>query len=233
MNVHVFEHDPAEGPGAIAAWAEARGHTLVRMPVFTDVTFPPLTDLDCLIVMGGPMSVHQHRDHPWLPKEKRFLSEAIAAGKPVLGICLGAQLLADALGAKVFQNAEKEIGWFPVRFKDRVPPFAHFPETLTVMHWHGDTFTLPAGARRVAESEACTQQAFVFGDRVIGLQFHLEMGQLEVADLSEALAADLVPGRYVQKREQLLAPPADLPIARAALFGLLDALAATRAGVPG
>ena len=225
MNIHVFEHDPVEGPGTIAAWAEARGHTLVRTPVFSGTPLPQLTDVDFLIVMGGPMSVHEHRDHPWLPSEKRFLGEAIAGGKPVLGICLGAQLLADALGGKVFQNAEKEIGWFPIQIIDRAPPFAHFPETLTVMHWHGDTFTLPDGARRVAESEACAQQAFVLGDRVVGLQFHLEMEQLEVADLSEALAADLVPGRYVQKREKLLAPPADLPVARAALFGLLDELA--------
>jgi GMP synthase (glutamine-hydrolysing) len=225
MNVHLLEHDPAEGPGAIAAWAEERGHTLVRTPVYRGESLPVLTETDFLIVMGGPMSVHQHRDHPWLPDDKRFLGEAIAAGKPVLGICLGAQLLADALGGKVFQNAEKEIGWFPVRLIDRAQPFAHFPEKLTVMHWHGDTFTLPAGARCVAESEACAQQAFVFGDRVVGLQFHLEMGQLEVADLSEALAADLVPGRYVQKRAQLLAPPADLSTARAALFGLLDGLA--------
>src|SRR5262249_33224859 len=128
------------------------------------------------------------------------------------------------LGGKVFQNAEKEIGWFPVRIIDRKPPFAHFPETLTVMHWHGDTYTLPAEARRLAESEACVQQAFVFGDRVAGLHFHLEMGQLEVRDLSAALAADLEPGRYVQKRAQLLAPPTDLSIARAALFGLLNDL---------
>ncbi len=224
MNIHSLEHDPLDGPGTIREWAGERGHALVRTALHADETLPSLDAVDLLVVMGGPMSVHQHRDFPWLPAEKKFIAAAIDTGKPVLGICLGAQLLADVLGGKVFQNSEKEIGWFPVWMIDRAPPFAHFPETLMTMHWHGDTFTLPAGARRVAESDATANQAFVFGDRIVGLQFHPEIAAITPADLD---GLKTPPRRWVQTREQLLATPADIPATRAAFFGLLDALTPT------
>jgi GMP synthase-like glutamine amidotransferase len=176
--------------------------------------------------MGGSMNIYQHRDYPWLVLEKEFLRRAIDAGKPILGMCLGAQLLADVLGGKVYQNPEKEIGWFPVNFVDRSTPFAAFPDTLSVMHWHGDTFSLPPGARLVADSAGCPHQAFVWGDRVVGLQFHLEMGAVNVADLANVSAEDLTPGRYVQSAQELLETPADLTAAHEALFALLDELSA-------
>ena len=225
MKVHSLEHQSYEGPGRIADWARARGHTLTRTALYAGELPPPPEDFDLLVVMGGSMNIYQHRDHPWLAGEKRFLAEVLAAGKPVLGICLGAQLLADALGGKVFQNAEKEIGWWPVRVFDRSAPFATFPETLTVMHWHGDTFSLPPGARAVAESAGCAQQAFVQGDRVVGLQFHLEQGPVNVAELADACAAELTPARYVQTRAQLAELQPGFAETDAALFGLLDALA--------
>ena len=220
MNIHSLEHDPLDGPGIIRDWARERGHTFVRTALHAGDALPAFDAIGLLVVMGGPMSVHQHRDFPWLPVEKRFIAAVIGAGKPVLGICLGAQLLADVLGGKVFQNSEKEIGWFPVRMIDRAPPFAHFPETLTTLHWHGDTFTLPAGARLVAESDATANQAFVLGDRIVGLQFHPEIAAITPADLDGLKAP---PGRRVQTREQLLATPADIPATRAAFFTLLDA----------
>ena len=225
MIVHSLEHQSYEGPGRIAHWAESRGHALTRTALYAGEMPPPLAGFGLLVVMGGSMNIYAHRDHPWLAAEKRFLGEVIAAGKPVLGICLGAQLLADALGGKVFQNAEKEIGWWPVRVFDRRAPFAAFPERLTVMHWHGDTFSLPPGARGVAESAGCAQQAFMHGDRVVGLQFHLEQGPVNVAELADACAAELVPSRYVQTHAQLAEMQPDFVAADAALFGLLDALA--------
>ncbi len=225
MKVHSLEHQSYEGPGRIADWVRARGHTLTRTALYAGELLPPPQDFDLLVVMGGSMNIYQHRDHPWLVGEKRFLAEVLAAGKPVLGICLGAQLLVDALGGKVFQNAEKEIGWWPVRVFDRRAPFATFPETLTVMHWHGDTFSLPPGARTVAESAGCAQQAFVQGDHVVGLQFHLEQEPVNVAELADACAAELTPARYVQTRAQLAELQPDFAGTDAALFGLLDALA--------
>jgi GMP synthase-like glutamine amidotransferase len=225
MIVHSLEHQSYEGPGKIGDWVAARGHTLTRTALYDGAALPALADFDLLVIMGGSMNIYEHRTHPWLVAEKEFIAAVIAAGKPILGICLGAQLLADVLGARVFQNAEKEIGWWPIRVLDRSWPMAAFPETLTVMHWHGDTFTLPPGARTVAESPACAQQAFVFGDRVVGLQFHLEQGPVDVSELATACAAELVPARYVQTREQLQALQPDLTPCETALFGLLDSLA--------
>lgn len=225
MILHSLEHQSYEGPGKIAAWAAVRGHALARTALFAGENPPALESFDLLVVMGGSMNIYEHRAHPWLAAEKAFLREVIDAGKPILGICLGAQLLADVLGGRVFQNAEKEIGWWPIELLDRRPPFAAFPATLTVMHWHGDTFTLPPGARRVAESAGCAEQAFVFGDRVVGLQFHLEQGPVDVSELAAACAAELVAARYVQTREQLIERQPDLAPCEAALFGLLDELA--------
>ncbi|HEY3902035.1 MAG TPA: type 1 glutamine amidotransferase [Chthoniobacter sp.] len=228
MRIHSLEHQPAEGPAKIADWSAARGHTLARTALYAAEPPPALESFDLLVIMGGGMNIYQHRDYPWLVQEKEFLRQAIAAGKPILGICLGAQLLADVLGGKVYQNPEKEIGWFPVRFLDRATPFAAFPEAMNVMHWHGDTFDLPRGSRLVAESAGCPRQAFIWGDHVVGLQFHLEMGAVNVVDLANVAAEDLTPGRYVQSAAQLVETPADLPTAHAALFALLDELAARR-----
>ncbi len=230
MRIHSLEHQPEEGPGKIADWAAARGHTITRTALYAAEPPPALDVFDLLVVMGGGMNIYQHRDHPWLVAEKDFLRRAIDAGKPTLGICLGAQLLADVLGGKVFQNPEKEIGWFPVDFTDRRPPFAAFPARMNVMHWHGDTFDLPPGARLVAESAGCPRQAFVVGDRVVGLQFHLEMGAVHVADLAKVSIEELVPARYVQTAEQLTQTPADLGASHAALDALLDELVRTVAG---
>jgi GMP synthase-like glutamine amidotransferase len=225
MRIHSLEHQSSEGPGKIADWAAARGYSIARTALYADEPAPSLDAFDLLVVMGGGMNIYQHRDYPWLVKEKEFLRLAIEAGKPILGVCLGAQLLADVLGGKVYQNPEKEIGWFPVEITDRRAPFSAFPARMNVMHWHGDTFDLPAGARVVAESAGCPRQAFVFGDRVVGLQFHLEMGAVHVADLANVSMEELVPARYVQSPEQLMQTPADLAASHDALFTLLDELA--------
>ena len=225
MRIHSIEHAPFEGPGRIAAWAAERGHPLSRTALHDGEMPPQLDAFDMLVIMGGPMSIHDHRDHPWLPMEKDFLKSAIAARKPILGICLGAQLLADVLGGKVFQNPVKEIGWFPVRMLDRSAPFAAFPERLTVMHWHGDTFTIPEGARWVAESDGCANQAFVHGDRVVALQFHIELEKVGIEDLAAASLDEAGTAPFIQSREQLITPPPESSAAGAALYAVLDELA--------
>lgn len=134
-------------------------------------------DLEGLIVMGGPMNVDDVEHFPFLIEELRLIEKVIAEEKPVLGICLGAQLIAKALDARVYPNKVKEVGWGPVQLLPAVeadPVFAHAPRDLTVLHWHGDTFDLPAGAVNLARSKKCAHQAFRWGRSTYGLQFHLE-----------------------------------------------------------
>ncbi len=231
MNIHCFQHSPSEGLGEIEPWARKKGHRVASTQWHVGETAPKLAEVDWLMVMGGPMNIYEHRTHPWLEPEKRFLAEAIRANKTILGICLGAQLIADALGGKVFQNAEVEIGWSPVRFLPeaaRCKLFAGFPSELTPLHWHGDTFSLPPGATNVAESDGCTRQAFFSGDRIVGLQFHLEVGACEVARFLEAEPGEsesLGTGRRIQTRTEIRKrAPEHLPAAHAALYSLLEAM---------
>lgn len=207
MNVHWFQHVPFEGLGQIEAWLIARGHTLTRTRFYAGESAPAdAMRFDWLIVLGGPMNIYQYRDYPWLKAEKRLIREAVAANKRVLGVCLGAQLIADALGGKVYQNAEREIGWFPVTAVPEGEGSVYaFPEETRVFHWHGDTFSLPPGGVWLARSEACECQAFAVGSHVLGLQFHLEMSADDVARIAEACADELTPGAYVQSRAEIIA----------------------------
>lgn len=210
MRVVCFQHGPFEGPGLIEPWLRARGHELTTVRWWAGDLPPAPEAYDWLVVMGGPMNVYQHRDHPWLVAEKAALAAACAAGRRVLGVCLGAQLLADVLGGKVLQNPEREIGWWPVRAAVAGAGAAGsgpgpaggrfaFPAEVTVLHWHGDTFTLPPGATRLAASAACAEQAFVWGERALGLQFHLEMDAAAVAAIAAGCADELAAGgRWVQ-----------------------------------
>jgi GMP synthase-like glutamine amidotransferase len=140
---------------------------------------------------------------PWLRDEKRFIEEAIASGKSVLGICLGAQLIACALGASVHPATESEIGWFPVASMPKSAGAFSFPENIEVFHWHGDTFDLPNQAIHLAKSTACQNQAFQVGSRVIGLQFHLEATPVSINAMIKNSSDDLHPRRFVQSVEQL------------------------------
>ncbi len=177
MRIHYLQHVPFEGPGGIEAWAEARGHRLTGTPLYAQASLPALDSLDWLIVMGGPMNVYEADRHPWLIPETRFIGEAIAAQKRVLGICLGAQLIAVALGARVNGDACREIGWSPVVFSGAArtqPALAGLPERIEAFHWHSDTFEIPAGAVAAATSDACPNQLFIYRQRVVAMQFHLE-----------------------------------------------------------
>ena len=207
MKIHWFQHEPFEGLGAIEGWLLARGHVLSCTRFHAGEETPADADgFDWLIIMGGGMNVYQYRDHPWLKAEKRLIDRTISAGKRVLGICLGAQLIADVMGARVCQNAEREIGWFPVRAvaAGAGSPFA-FPSETLVFHWHGDTFSLPPGSLWLAESEGCAHQAFAVGSRVLGLQFHLEMRAEEVSRMEEACTDGRKGGKYVQAAAEMLA----------------------------
>ena len=177
IRIHWFQHVPFEGLGCIEQWATEKGHALSVTRFHRDEPLPRIGEIDWLVVMGGPMNIYEESEYPWLAREKQFIGQAIRSGKVVLGICLGAQLIAGFLGARVTPNAHKEIGWFPLELTPEAvasPLFDFLPHRLTAFHWHGDTFALPRGALRIARSEACENQAFLYDGRVVGLQFHLE-----------------------------------------------------------
>lgn len=186
--VIVFRHVPHEGLGTIASVLSRYGFS----PRTVDIArgrpaLPPVKSLAGLIVMGGPMGVYEQDRFPFLKRELDYIRKAIAADKPVLGICLGSQLIARALGARVYPNGKKEIGWYRVHLtaegqKDPLMNGAEAPRAKAprakapwVFQWHGDTFDLPQGARRLASSPLCQNQAFRFGQNVYGLQYHLEV----------------------------------------------------------
>lgn len=208
MRVHWLQHVPFETLGCIAPWLVQRGLQPTLTRLHAGEALPTLDEFDWLIVMGGPMNVDEHAAHPWLVAEKALLRDTVAAGKRVLGICLGAQLLARALGAEVTPNPHAEIGWFDVSLTPagrRHPWFRDLPDRFDAFHWHGDTYALPPGCERLAFSEACKQQAFAFGDCALGLQFHLET---TTADAERWLAAaPPTPGPYVRNASQILSEP--------------------------
>lgn len=199
--IRVFQHVPFEDVGSLSRWAATRGHRLDYTRLFAGDLPPDPSAYDMLIVMGGPMGANDDAILPWMLPEKRALSAALDAGRPVLGICLGAQLLASVLGARVFRNAHTEIGWHEIR-RDPAPAGTFlaeaFPERFTAFHWHGDTFDMPAGAVRFGSSDACPNQGFLLGDRVLALQFHPEVTAESIEALIRECGHELRPGPYVQ-----------------------------------
>jgi len=210
MRAHYLQHVPFEGLGSIEPWLESAGYRITVTRLFQAADLPDLQEIDLLVVMGGPMSVNDEREFPWLVPEKRFIRNALEAEKPILGVCLGAQLLAKAMGAPVYPNAVKEIGWFPIQ---SVPAEEgstfRFPPAVDVFHWHGETFDLPAGAVRLARSEACENQAFQLGRQAIGLQFHLETTPASAREIVLHCRKELVPARFVQTETAILAVPSE------------------------
>ncbi|MCF8050805.1 MAG: type 1 glutamine amidotransferase [Desulfobacterales bacterium] len=210
LRIHWLQHVPFEGLGSIESWVRKKGHRLTGTRMWNAESVPSVADLDWLIVMGGPMSVADEALFHWLVAEKRFIQDCLAAGKRVLGICLGAQLVAEALGAKVAPNREPEIGWFPVRFDAAAcaaEGWQMFSETLSVFHWHGDRFEIPQGATLLGQSVACDRQAFCHGRRVLGLQFHLETTEEGAKALIEHCQDELGKGPFIQAPEQMLPRP--------------------------
>lgn len=222
-----LQHIACEPPAAFEDELRDRGLDLVRVELDEGETPPDWREFAGLIVMGGPMGAYEEDEHAWLAAEKRLIGEAARAGHPVWGVCLGAQLLAASLGARVYKGEAPEVGLLPVELTREAaadPVFGGAPDTFPTLQWHGDTFELPADAIRLAGSPAYPNQAFAFR-RAYGLQFHLEVSPQLAAEwgsvpaYAESLEAILGPGAL----DRLVAEvgehaSATLPLARA-LFG--------------
>lgn len=207
MKIHYLQHVPFENLANIEPWAINENHTISKTLLFNNHTLPKTSEFDWLIIMGGPMNIYEDKKYSWLVEEKKFIEKAIADEKNVLGICLGAQLITDVLGGTVYKNNYKEIGWHPVLLTEEAKSssvFNKLPDRFIAFHWHGDTFNLPSGAIRTAESEGCANQAFEYDKRVIGLQFHLESSEKSINSLIQNCADDITEGKYVQKTEEIL-----------------------------
>jgi GMP synthase (glutamine-hydrolysing) len=214
-----------EGPGYITDWMDQQGHTMQVWRLFENPSLPHIEDVDLLIVMGGPMNIYEEERYPYLAAEKELIGACIREHKHVLGICLGAQLIADALGEKVFKNREKEIGWFPVHQDGDSEDHeirSVFQGTFTPFHWHGETFDLPDGARLLGSSVSCRNQGFLFGNHVLAMQFHLEITPQIVEDLLEYASGDKTPGDFVQSSGEIRKGFKHCSTNRAILFRLLD-----------
>lgn len=227
MKLHCLQHVPFEGLARIQDWADSHRHPIRVTHLFAGETLPPLQEVDGLMVMGGPMGVHDDHCFSWMVAEKKYIEQAIRADKAVLGVCLGAQLIAHVLGAQVSANREKEIGWFPIELNPpnvRNHPLNVLSQRTTVLRWHGDTFAIPQGAVHLARSRACENQAFGYGPQVVGLQFHLEIGFPQIERLVRQASHDLTEGSFVQDPQEMIALASSYaPPLNAALFRFLDA----------
>jgi GMP synthase (glutamine-hydrolysing) len=202
MRIHSLQHVSFEDSAYIGSWAANKGYALSSTRLFANEQCPKIEEFDILLIMGGPMNVYEEAKYPWLVQEKCFIKQAIQCGKIVLGICLGAQLIAAALGGKVTRNKNKEIGWFPVQLTDygqKASLLAPLPSPFIAFHWHGDTFSIPPGCEHIAANDACRNQGFQYKDRVLGLQFHIEATAISIDRLLNNCADEMVEAEFVQK----------------------------------
>ncbi len=219
MKVRILQHVPFEDIGSMVAWLKNCGAEVSYTRFFENPVLPQPDNFNLIIIMGGPMSANDEASLPWLRAEKEFIRSAIRSGVAVLGVCLGAQLIASALGARVYRNPQKEIGWFPIEAVPGKADVFRFPETCAVFHWHGETFSLPAGAVCLAKSRVCENQAFQIGRNVIGLQFHLEATPESVRAILDHCNTELVPALYIQTEPTLRRVGSE---AYAKINGLMD-----------
>ena len=230
MLIACLQHAEYEKPEAVAGWAAERGHALETIsPLFEE--YPDPEGLGMVVVMGGPMGAYEDVAYPWLVAERRFIREAIDAGARVLGVCLGAQLTAMALGGSAHPHTVRELGWFPARLTDagrasRV--LSVLPDEFTVGLWHGDTYDLPAGIETAAVTDACPNQAFeARGGRVVGVQFHLEWTPEALRTLADRHGDWFDEGGpYVQTEREFTGPGAALATGVELLYRVLDRMEA-------
>lgn len=207
MRIHYLQHVPFEGIGSMESYFLGRGDTISSTRLFLNESLPELDEFDFLIVMGGPMGVYDESEHPWLEEEKKFILDSIEANKTIIGICLGAQLIAEVMGAKVYKNEFREIGWFPLEIAEETKDTildGVIPENLDVFHWHGDTFEIPEAGIPIASSKACRNQGFIIDNRIIGFQFHLETTPESAQLLIDNCGDELDGTEFVQSETEIM-----------------------------
>ncbi len=207
LKILCLQHVSFEGPAIIRDWALRKGHEFNTIHLYSHDEFPDIGNMDWLVIMGGPMSVHDRKRYPWLKLEIAFIRQAIEQSKVVLGICLGAQLIARALGVQVSQGEYPEIGWFPVRINKYAAykmGFDFLPEEITPFHWHQETFDIPSGAMHLASSTLFPNQAFLYEDKMLALQFHFEMDFAAIQEIIQHSLAESSPEEFVQRANTIL-----------------------------
>ena len=225
ISIHVFVHVPFEGIGCIEQWINKNNHLLSYTHFYENHLLPDLNKIDWLFVMGGPMGVHDEAKYPWLVEEKAFIRKAIDNGKTIIGICLGSQLIAEVLGAKVYPNHHVEIGWFDVQLSKtarKLPLFENFEDQFTVFHWHGDTFDVPAGSDLLMSSDNCIHQAFMYNNKVLGMQFHLEVTEQTLKGMVENEKEELIESTTIQSAERILKETAYIEDNNLKMIQILD-----------
>lgn len=230
VRLHYLQHVDYEDPANIGVWAARRGHSMAGTHIGRGEALPRVDSFDWLVIMGGPMSVYEEDHYDWLRPEKQLIGEAIEAGKAVIGVCLGAQLLAEALGARVYAHTQSEIGFFDVDVTAAgrtTPPFDVMPPRFPAFHWHGDTFDIPVGATHLAASAVCPNQAFIAHQRLLGLQFHVETTRPSAQAIIDHSDGMLVAGGpAVQTAERMMNDEAAFETLPGLLDRMLDRFAA-------
>ena len=226
MKIQILQHSQTDTPALINDWILARNHQASVAHVYKNEIPNSALDFDFLIVLGGDMNVDQEDKHPWLKTEKKFIETCLKNNKTTLGICLGGQLIAEVLGASVKKNHQWEIGWHPVEMTAPSAFTKNWPNQLSFFHWHEYTFDLPSGAKHLARSEACENQAYLYGSNVFGVQFHPEVTEKWI---SAALTPPHpAPGRFIQSPSAIRGNMSAIHANKPHVFQLLDALAAAK-----
>jgi GMP synthase-like glutamine amidotransferase len=227
IRIRCLMHVPFEGPGVIADWATSHNHRMEYTRLYEGDSLPAASRVDMLIIMGGPMDVFDFHMHPWMQEEIEWTTRFIQSGKPVLGICLGAQIIATALGASVNPGKEKEIGWHNLQFLSAMGDYKiceDLPSPRKVFHWHGDTFPIPEGATRIASSKAFPNQGFIYNRNIMALQFHLEVTPSGVKELMDHCRDELIRAPHIQTEKEILAEKSAYLPNQELMFRLLDYL---------
>ncbi|MFA8301018.1 MAG: type 1 glutamine amidotransferase [Hyphomicrobiales bacterium] len=206
--IHLLQHNRNEPPPTIIEWGLSNNINIKVINLNDkDLKLPESNEVEGLIIMGGPMNAYQTEEYPWLIDEKRLIQNCIKDSKKVLGICLGAQLVAEALGAKVYYTDIPEVGWWPIYLTDagkKCKFFGSLPSQFTCFHFHEQIFDLPKGAYNLAETNECPSQGFVYNDNVLALQFHLEIHERTIQNIGKAFNIYTRTGIKIQSKEEVL-----------------------------